>query len=101
MKKLLFLISLCLLSQNFTIASESTGNTVPASVPVPMQPVKEPLPSFSVPIIQAPKILDNAEPVVEKEIKKTVLTGPPVPVSQQELEEQYIETKAEQEKYKI
>lgn len=56
---------------------------------------------FSVPIIQAPKILDNAEPVVEKEIKKTVLTGPPVPVSQQELEEQYIETKAEQEKYKI
>lgn len=101
MKKLLFLISLCLLSQNFTIASESTGNTVPASVPVPMQPVKEPIPSFSVPIIQAPKILDNAEPVVEKEIKKTVLTGPPVPVSQQELEEQYIETKAEQEKYKI
>ena len=70
MKKLLFLISLCLLSQNFTIASESTGNTVPASVPVPMQPVKEPIPSFSVPIIQAPKILDNAEPVVEKEIKK-------------------------------
>ena len=66
-----------------------------------MQPVKEPIPSFSVPIIQAPKILDNAEPVVEKEIKKTVLTGPPVPVSQQELEEQYIETKAEQEKYKI
>lgn len=99
MKKLLFLISVCLLSQNFTIASEAVAGGMNNRPPVPYSPLNtqvipvstspvsstvSPVPkspssnysfnlhpvSSSAPIIHVPVVKEPDEPLVKEVLKK-------------------------------
>ena len=74
MKKLLFLISLCLLSQNFTIASESFGESTQPGVPVP---VNTPVPSSAITeeISKKPPVVSSSStPAQKQQTSTTILT---------------------------
>ena len=74
MKKLLFLISLCLLSQNFTIASESFGESTQPGVPVP---VNTPVPSSAITeeIFKKPPVVSSSStPAQKQQTSTTILT---------------------------
>ena len=71
MKKLLFLISVCLLSQNFTIASENLGDNVSNIPPVPLQSKKNliaPVPNKPAPIAIFASAASSTVPVPQKQI---------------------------------
>lgn len=95
MKKLLFLISVCLLSQNFTIASEATAGDMKNRPPVPYSPlntqadsistpsvspvIKSPSSNYSfnlhpvsssAPIIQVPVVKEPDKPLVKEVLKE-------------------------------
>lgn len=74
MKKLLFLISLCLLSQNFTIASESFGESTQPGAPVP---VNTPVPSSAITeeISKKPPVVSSSStPAQKQQTSTTILT---------------------------
>lgn len=84
MKKLLFLISLCLLSQNVSIASETVGDSMKRA-PVPMAPG-----SFKPASAPAAPVVKTAGP-----------GAPPVPKSLEEFKQDYVQTVADEQKYKF
>lgn len=82
MKKLVFLISLCLLSQNFTIAAESAAGNAKNAVPVPL-PAKTSIPKPQTVADKPVKQVQKAEPKVQQQVIKTASTVPvPVPAVQ-------------------
>ena len=104
MKKLIFLISLCLLSQNYTIqkadAIESSASVPPVPTintpqykPIVEQNTIPPVPELAPILVETPVIPTVKEIIEQQEnIKSEILV--------QELDD-YIETTPEQQKYKI
>lgn len=122
MKKLIFLISLCLLSQNYTIANT---DTLEETVPVPIPAIKtEPKPktnninapsyvqqkqlkllSTRTQAVQAisgiPPVPVNFPEVPETKETKTIVNKQPTNVQPKTNHPEYIQTTPEQQKYKI
>ncbi len=88
MKRLIFLISLCLLSQNLTIASETVGDCSKMSAPVPAAAkanvsavVKSPVPAQKKSASTSVVKKQEAQKIVSKSNQTTRIASAPVPAA--------------------
>ena len=88
MKRLIFLISLCLLSQNLTIASETVGDCSKMSAPVPTAAkanvsaaVKSPVPAQKKSASTSVVKKQEAQKIVSKSNQTTRIAAAPVPAA--------------------